>query len=96
VARYILAPAAARDLEAIYRYLLDEASLTVADRVETEIYRALEDLARLPSIGYRRADIRRSGFLSHTVFQYVILFRRTPHLRIYRIIHGARDIPRRL
>ena len=96
MARYILAPAAARDLEAIYRYLLEEASLVVADRVETDIYKAFDDLASLPSIGYRREDIRRSGFLSHTVFQYVILFRRNPELRIYRIIHGARDIPRRL
>jgi len=50
---YIVAPEAESDLQQIWRYLLGEASLAVADNIQSELVHAFEGLADTPGKGYR-------------------------------------------
>jgi len=55
--RYILAPEAAGDLVAIWRYLKKESREETADRVESVIRDKIVVLARSPGMGHRRHDL---------------------------------------
>jgi len=55
--RYILAPQAALDLVEIWRYIREEASLTLADRVESAIREKMAFLAGTPGAGHSRKDL---------------------------------------
>jgi plasmid stabilization system protein ParE len=46
--RFVLAPQAALDLVEIWRYIKEQTSLTIADRVESAIREKIEFLARTP------------------------------------------------
>ena len=53
----LLSPEADEDVRSIWRYLADEAGVSVANRIETELFAAFEKLARRPGLGHRRADL---------------------------------------
>ena len=55
--RYILAPEAARDLAAIWRYIKKESSQETADGVESVIWDKIAALADAPGAGHRRNDL---------------------------------------
>jgi plasmid stabilization system protein ParE len=55
--RYVLAPQAAIDLIEIWRYIKEQSSLTIADRVETAIREKFAFLAQTPGAGHRRKDL---------------------------------------
>ena len=55
--RYVLAPQAAIDLVEIWRYIKEQSSLAIADRVETAIRKKIEFLAQTPEAGHRRKDL---------------------------------------
>jgi len=55
--RFVLAPQAALDLVEIWRYIKEQTSLTIADRVESAIREKIEFLARTPGAGHRRKDL---------------------------------------
>jgi antitoxin ParD1/3/4/toxin ParE1/3/4 len=55
--RYVLAPQAALDLVEIWRYIKEQTSLTIADRVEAAIREKLVFLAQTPGAGHRRKDL---------------------------------------
>ena len=55
--RYLVAPEAEHDLQEIWRYLLEEAGLEVADRIQTELVSAFEGLADVPGKGHKRSDL---------------------------------------
>ena len=55
--RYILAPEAARDLAAIWRYTKKESSREIADRVESIIRDRIAFLANAQGAGHRRSDL---------------------------------------
>jgi plasmid stabilization system protein ParE len=55
--RYILAPEAAHDLVETWRYLKENASVEIADRVEFAIRNQIVFLARMPGAGHWRKDL---------------------------------------
>jgi plasmid stabilization system protein ParE len=55
--RYVLAPQAAIDLVEIWRYIKEQSSLEIADRVETAIREKFEFLAKTPGAGHLRKDL---------------------------------------
>jgi plasmid stabilization system protein ParE len=96
---YLLTPQAEEDLYDIWSYIAQD-SLDAANRVETEIYGACAFLASTPQAGHVRLDLTnltvRFWTLPH-FSNYVVVYDPASHpLRIIRILHGARDIPRRL
>jgi len=55
--RYVLAPQAAVDLVEIWRYIKEQSSLTIADRVESAIREKIAFLAGAPGAGHGRKDL---------------------------------------
>jgi plasmid stabilization system protein ParE len=51
---FIVAPDAESDLKQIWRYLLGEAGLAVANRIQSELVDAFEGLADLPGKSHKR------------------------------------------
>ncbi len=93
---YILAPNAENDLKQIWRYLLGEAGLAVADRIQGELVDAFESLADFPGKGHRRADLTSQDVLFFSVYQYMIVYRRAATVEIVAVLHGKRDVRRQL
>ena len=54
---FLLSPEADEDVWNIWRYLVEEASVSVANRIEAELFHAFEMLARTPGIGLQRRRI---------------------------------------
>jgi plasmid stabilization system protein ParE len=96
VSKFDFSREALRDLDKIRRRYHQVASVRVADMVETAIFDAVLDCARLPIIGHRRSDVHDKSILFHTVYEYEIIFRRQPDVFVLRVIHGRRDLPKRL
>jgi len=65
VKRYLVAPEAEDDLRQIWRYLLGQAGLAIANRIQGELLDAFERLTDVPGKGHRRHDLtRRDVFLA--------------------------------
>jgi toxin ParE1/3/4 len=89
----IISPEARADLDDTWAYLAQH-SLDAADRFLDEFWDAAQRHARFPSTGRPRNDLR-SGLRSFVVGRHVAFF--TPEggsIRIVRVLHGSRDIPR--
>ncbi|MGC2450100.1 MAG: type II toxin-antitoxin system RelE/ParE family toxin [Candidatus Sulfotelmatobacter sp.] len=80
----------------IWRYLLGEAGLAIANRIQGELVDAFEALADLPGKGHRRPDLTRRDVLFFSVYQYMIVYRRVATVEIVAVLHGKRDIKRLL
>jgi plasmid stabilization system protein ParE len=94
VKHYLVAPEAEDDLRQIWRYLLGEAGLAVANRIQEELVDAFEGLAGLPGKGHRRSDLTSRDVLFFSVYQYMIVYRRGALLEIVAVLHGKRDLKR--
>ena len=96
-ARYILAPAAVHDLVDIWRYIKDQSSLAMADRVESVIRDKIAFLSQNPGAGHWRRDLTESNVKFFPVYSYLIVYRpeRTP-LEVVSLLHGRRDVERLL
>ena len=94
--RYLVAPEAEDDLRQIWRYLLGEAGLAIANRIQSELVGAFEGLADLPGKGHKRPDLTSRDVLFFSVYQYMIAYRRTALVEIIAILHGKRDLKRLL
>ena len=95
--RYILAPAAARDLVEIWRYIKKHSSLTTADRVESIIREKILLLVGSQGAGHRRPDLTSSDVRFFPVFSYLIVYRpETKPLQVVAILHGSRDVTKLL
>ena len=57
-ARYILAPEAVHDLVDIWRYIKDQSSLAMADRVESVIRDKIAFLSQNPGAGHWRRSLQ--------------------------------------
>ena len=90
--RYLVAPEAEADLRQIWHYLLDEAGLGVADRIQDELLSAFEGLAEFPGKGHRRPDLTERNVLFFSVYQYMIVYRPAKAVEIVAILHGKRDL----
>lgn len=93
---YLVAPDAEEDLQQIWRYLLGEAGLAIANRIQDELLDAFEGLVGFPGKGHRRPDLTSRDVLFFSVYQYMIVYRRGELVEIVAILHGKRDISRLL
>ncbi len=94
-ARYVLAPEAARDLVQIWRYLKNQSSLEVADRVESVIREKIVFLAKTPGAGHWSKHLTDQPVKFFPVYSYLIVYRpETKPLQVVAILHGRRDVPR--
>jgi plasmid stabilization system protein ParE len=96
VKRYFVAPEAEEDLRQIWRYLLGEAGLAIANRIQDELVDAFEGLADLPGKGHRRSDLTSRDVLFFSVYQYMIVYRPATFVEIVAVLHGKRDVKRLL
>jgi plasmid stabilization system protein ParE len=96
VKSYLVAAEAEDDLKQIWRYLLGEAGLAVANRIQGELVDAFEDLADVPGKGHRRPDLTSRDVLFFSVYQYMIVYRQTAAVEIVAVLHGRRDVRRLL
>jgi toxin ParE1/3/4 len=91
--RYVLAPQAVVDLVAIWRYIKEQASLTIADRVESAILEKIAFLDGTPGAGHSRKDLTDEDVKVFSVYSYLIVYRPTTKpLQIVSILHGRRDL----
>jgi plasmid stabilization system protein ParE len=93
---YVVAPDAEADLKQIWRYLLGEAGLAVANQIQGELVDAFEILAEVPGKGHRRPDLTSRDVLFFGVYQYLIVYRRAAVVEIVAVLHGKRDVKRLL
>lgn len=90
---YIVSPHAELDLLEIVDYLLDEASVEIAERIQQEFEDTFQRLADHPGIGHRRSDLTTKNVRFHPLYSYLILYHaEAKPLRIVRVLHGSRDL----
>jgi antitoxin ParD1/3/4 len=91
--RYILSPEAGLDLLHIWRYIGNEASHQMADRVESVILDKIVYLAGNPGGGHSRKDLTDEPVRFFAVYSYLIVYRpETKPLQIVAILHGQRNL----
>jgi antitoxin ParD1/3/4/toxin ParE1/3/4 len=91
--RYVLSPEAAEDLAAVWRYIRNESSIEMADRVEAVIREKILLLAQMPGAGHWRRDLTDEPVKFLPVYSYLIVYRpETKPLQIVCILHGRRDV----
>ena len=92
--RFILAPEAVQDVDAIWEYI-PEDSLDAADRFLEKLYENIVKLAGTPGMGHTREDLAEDRpLLFWPVGNYLILYRAAKkHVEIVAVAHGNRDIP---
>jgi plasmid stabilization system protein ParE len=73
--RFVLAPQAALYLVEIWRYIKEQTSLTIADRVESAIREKIVFLAGTPGAGHRRKDLTDEDVKFFPVYSYLIVYR---------------------
>jgi antitoxin ParD1/3/4/toxin ParE1/3/4 len=91
--RYVLAPQAAADLAEIWRYIKNQSSIAMADRVESVIREKFALLAQTPEVGHRRSNLTGENVKFFPVYSYLIVYRpETKSLQIVSLLHGRRDV----
>lgn len=89
---YFVSPEAEDDLRHIWRYLLLEAGMATADRIQDELLTAFENIAMAPGKGHRRSDLTRHDVLFFSLYQYMIVYRRAATVEIVAVLHGNRNV----
>jgi toxin ParE1/3/4 len=93
--RYRVSREARRDVQQIWAYIAEDNE-PAARRLIAGFHRKFEFLSANPRAGRCRDDIRRE-LRSFAVGDYVIFYRIIKAgVRIMRVIHGRRDLPRLL
>ncbi len=92
-ARYVLAPEAALDLVRIWRYIKNNSSLEMADRVESVIREKISYLSANPGGGHWRKDLTEQPVKFFAIYAYLIVYRpeKVP-VQVVAILHGRRDV----
>ena len=72
--RYVLAPQAALDLVEIWRYIKQQSSLAMADRVEAVIRDKIAFLADAPGAGHYRKNLTDAEVKFFPVYSYLIVY----------------------
>lgn len=98
----LISARAEQDAALQYRWYLDNADLDVAEGYLRAMDETIQGIALHPDLGMRRrfkamelAGIR-SIPLKKPFQQHLIFYGQSDVIRIERIMHGARDLPRRL
>lgn len=93
----VITPTARRDIKAIWRFIAED-SVRYADRVAEAIFATCYMTAELPGIGHTRSDLTHRDVLFVPVRgyeRYLIAYAaQSEPVRILRVVHGARDVPR--
>lgn len=93
----LITPSARRDIKSIWRYIAQD-SVRHADLVAEAILATCHATAEMPRIGHARPDLTQRKILFVPVRDYelyVIAYAaESEPLRILRVLHGARDVPR--
>jgi plasmid stabilization system protein ParE len=89
---YAVAPEAEDDLRQTWRCLLREAGWRSRTGFRAKPVDAFEGLADVPGKGHKRADLTNRDVLFFSVYQYMIVDRRTELVEIVAVLHGKRDV----
>lgn len=90
--RFILSPAAVRDLQEIKNYIAKD-STTAARRAIWVIREKIQWLAENPGMGHYRDDLPDHELRAWNVYSYVIVYRHgTKPLEVARVVGGAQDL----
>ena len=91
---YILSEIADKDLEDIFDYTFDEFGFDQAEKYLLEIEEIFQNLIINPQIGKKRDEIKQALYSfpkdNHIIFYRIL----DNHIRIVRVLHGSRDIPK--
>ena len=91
---YILSEIADKDLEDIFDYTFDEFGFDQAEKYLLEIEEIFQHLIVNPQIGKKRDEIKQ-GLYSFPKDNHIIFYRILDnHIRIVRVLHGSRDVPK--
>ena len=94
VTRYELSPSADADLEDIFDYTDQEFGMNQAIEYLNELERIFERLVENPELGRNRNEIKK-GLRSFPKAEHIIFYRiLSGHIRIVRVLHGNRDLPK--
>jgi toxin ParE1/3/4 len=89
-----LALPADADLEVIFSYTDEEYGLDQAIKYVTELEDVFEQLVENPELGRERNEIKKD-LRSFPKGEHVVFYRiLTKHIRIVRVLHGSRDLPK--
>lgn len=96
--RYVVRPAADRDIDEISGYLEENAGIDISLQFISEVYAAFALLATQPEMGWRL----KSRFANHEVRVFRVSSRFSDYLILYhlcfgrleivRVVHGSRDL----
>ena len=82
-----------QELRQIWRYIKKNASIEMADRVESVIREKIVYLAGRPGGGHWRKDLTDEPVKFFPVYSYLIVYRpETSPLQVVAILHGRRDV----
>jgi toxin ParE1/3/4 len=87
---YRLSALAEKDLEDIWSYVAEDASIGTADRLIDAIFDRFELLVEQPRMGRNRPEFG-EGVRSIVVGSHVIYYRHEQDVLIARVLHGRRD-----
>lgn len=91
---YILSEITDVDLEDIFDYTMNEFGFEQAEKYLTEIEDVFQSLLTNPELGKMRNEIK-VGLYSFPKDNHIIFYRILDnHIRIARVLHGSRDIPK--
>ncbi len=94
IKHYVLSDAADLDIDAIFDYTEREHSFNQAIKYLLSLEVVFESLVINPRIGRERNEIK-LGLYSITEQEHVIFYRVLKHhIRIVRVLHGSKDIPK--
>jgi toxin ParE1/3/4 len=93
MSRYVLTPAADRDVRDIVAYIAEQSGMAAADRLDEELHTAMGRLAETPGLGHVRADLADASLRTYAVHRYLIFYLPDEKpLQVLRVLHGARDV----
>jgi toxin ParE1/3/4 len=87
---YRLSALAEKDLNDIWSYVAEDASLETADRLIDAVFDRFELLVEQPLMGRTRPEFG-AGVRSIVVESHVIYYRHEQDVLIARVLHGRRD-----
>lgn len=94
--RYELSAAADRDLDDIFDYTTAKFGFDQAVKYLTDFEILFSQLAANPHLGKSRDEIK-AGLMSFSKASHVVFYRiLRGRIRIVRVLHGSRDMPRLL
>jgi plasmid stabilization system protein ParE len=96
MSRLVVSAAARQDLRDIQSYIAAD-NVEAARKVMRELRSAFRKLAQNPLLGHTRLDLTNQPVRFWPVYSFLIVYRsNTPLLEIVRVVHGSRDLTRRL